>query len=69
MFVKMSVSYAPTKLSVPAGFEHLLEGLTREVLREQPPNIISFAAQYFRRKLNERPGMFRYNSRLIFVMA
>ena len=53
---KMSVSYAPTKLSVPPGFEHLLEGLTREVLREQPPNIISFAAQYFRRKLNERPG-------------
>eukprot|EP00731_Ephydatia_muelleri_P012039 Em0006g933a len=52
----MSVSYAPTKLSVPPGFEHLLEGLTREVLREQPPNIISFAAQYFRRKLNERPG-------------
>lgn len=54
--LKMSVSYAPTKLSVPPGFEHLLEGLTREVLREQPPNIISFAAQYFRRKLNERPG-------------
>ena len=52
----MSVSYAPTKLRVPLGFEHLLEALAREVLREQPKDIISFAAEYFRRKLVLRNG-------------
>lgn len=48
--------FAPENLRVPAGFEHLLEGLTREVLRKQPPNIIAFAADYFREKLNLRDG-------------
>lgn len=52
----MSVSYAPTKLRVPLGFEHLLEALAREVLREQPKDIINFAAEYFRRKLILRDG-------------
>ncbi|XP_065056741.1 uncharacterized protein LOC135684955 isoform X1 [Rhopilema esculentum] len=44
----MAVQYAPTKLKVPPGFQNLLEGLAREVLREQPENIIEFAANYFR---------------------
>lgn len=48
--------YAPNSLSIPGGFEYLLEGLTREVLREQPSNIIGFAAEYFNRKLAEREG-------------
>ena len=48
--------YAPVNLRVPEGFEHLLESLTREILREQPPNIIAFAAMYFRKKLNQRNG-------------
>lgn len=55
-FEVMSVSYAPTKLRVPLGFEHLLEALAREVLREQPKDIINFAAEYFRRKLVLRDG-------------
>ena len=52
----MSVSYAPTKLRIPIGFEHLLEALAREILREQPKDIIQFAAEYFRRKLILRDG-------------
>ena len=56
----MSVSYAPTKLRVPLGFDHLLEALSREVLREQPKDIINFAAEYFRRKLILRDGETTY---------
>lgn len=52
----MSVSYAPTKLRIPPGFEHLLEVLAREVLREQPEDIIAFAAEHFRKKLLLRDG-------------
>ena len=52
----MSVSYAPTKLRIPIGFEHLLEALAREILRKQPKDIIQFAAEYFRRKLILRDG-------------
>lgn len=55
----MSVSYAANKLRVPPGFEHLLEGLAREILREQPKNLVEFSAQYFRKKLQERDGASR----------
>ena len=47
----MSVQYAPTKLKVPEGFQALLEGLAREVLREQPTDIIKFSAEYFKSQL------------------
>lgn len=47
----MAVQYAPTKLRVPPGFQNLLEGLAREVLREQPDDIVVFAAQYFKNQL------------------
>ena len=50
------MSYAPTKLRVPPGFEHLLEGLTREILRSQPKDIIAFSAEYFRKKIVLRDG-------------
>ena len=50
----MSVNYAPSKLRVPAGFQNLLEGLAREVLREQPANIVQFADKYFKLKLKQR---------------
>jgi len=52
----MSVSYAPAKLKVPPGFEHLLEGLTREILRVQPKDIIAFSAEYFKKKVVLRDG-------------
>ncbi|XP_001638100.2 cilia- and flagella-associated protein 91 [Nematostella vectensis] len=50
----MAVQYAPTKLRVPPGFQNLLEGLAREVLREQPDDIVQFAAQYFKNQLSIR---------------
>ena len=52
----MSVQYAPSKLRVPDGFNNLLEGLAREVLREQPENIINFAAEYFKTQMLLRDG-------------
>lgn len=55
--VTMSVSYAANKLRVPPGFEHLLEGLAREILREQPKDLVKYAAEYFRKKLQERDGI------------
>ena len=39
-----------------AGMEQLLYDFSREVLREQPANIHSFAAQYFANKIAERAG-------------
>ena len=47
----MSVSYAPKQVCVPPGFENILEGLAREILRAQPDNVIDFAAEYFKRKI------------------
>ena len=62
--------FAPDNLKVPPGFEHLLEGLAREVLREQPPNIIDFAAYYFRVRLAERDsGKKREECEIAFLVA
>lgn len=58
----MSVSYAPKKVNVPKGFEHVLEDLSREVLRLQPDNVIQFAAKYFAKKLELRKGKDAKNS-------
>lgn len=57
----MSMSFASTKVRVPPGFEHILEGLVREVLREQPEDIVGFAAEYFRKKLLVRNGKDNYH--------
>ena len=35
------------KFPVPHGFQEILADFTREVLREQPQNIIEYAAVYF----------------------
>ena len=56
----MAVQYAPQKLTVPEGFNNLLEGLAREVLREQPENIIKFAADYFKQQIALRVGKIFY---------
>uniref|UniRef100_A0A3B5Q1U8 RIIa domain-containing protein n=1 Tax=Xiphophorus maculatus TaxID=8083 RepID=A0A3B5Q1U8_XIPMA len=50
----MSVPFSNTHLRVPRGFGALLEGLTREILRDQPDNIPAYAAQYFDKLLKER---------------
>lgn len=44
------------KLSVPEGMDAALQGLTREVLRHQPGDIYSFAAQYFESLVRARDG-------------
>ncbi|NWR97374.1 SP17 protein, partial [Motacilla alba] len=52
----MSIAASNTSMRVPAGFRNLLEGLAREVLREQPPDVVAFAAQYFQKLLECREG-------------
>ena len=44
------------ELGIPPGFEAILEGLCRQVLKEQPEQIIPFAAEYFAAKLEARNG-------------
>ncbi|RMB92081.1 hypothetical protein DUI87_31610 [Hirundo rustica rustica] len=53
----MSIAYSNTNMRVPAGFRNLLEGLVREVLREQPTNVVAFAAQHFQKLLEQREGL------------
>ncbi|XP_023797288.1 neurogranin [Cyanistes caeruleus] len=50
----MSIASSNTSMRVPAGFRNLLEGLAREVLREQPTNVVAFAAQHFQKLLEQR---------------
>lgn len=35
------------RLQIPEGFEEILHDLLKEVLREQPKNILLFCYQYF----------------------
>uniref|UniRef100_A0A8C3VRG2 Sperm surface protein Sp17 n=1 Tax=Catagonus wagneri TaxID=51154 RepID=A0A8C3VRG2_9CETA len=50
----MSIPFSNTRYRIPQGFGNLLEGLTREILREQPDNIPAFAAAYFENLLEKR---------------
>ncbi|XP_071352952.1 sperm surface protein Sp17-like [Trachinotus anak] len=50
----MSVPFSNTHLRIPRGFGTILEGLAREVLRDQPEDIPKYAAQYFDALLKER---------------
>ncbi|XP_066462768.1 sperm surface protein Sp17 isoform X2 [Eleutherodactylus coqui] len=50
----MSIPFSNTQYRIPRGFANLLEGLTREVLREQPKDIPHFAARYFAELLKKR---------------
>ncbi|KAF4085978.1 hypothetical protein AMELA_G00101190 [Ameiurus melas] len=50
----MAVPFSNTSLRVPRGFGNILEGLAREVLRDQPEDIPTFAAQYFTALLQKR---------------
>ncbi|XP_067221625.1 protein starmaker isoform X2 [Chanodichthys erythropterus] len=50
----MSVPFSNTNLRIPKGFGNLLEGLAREVLRDQPEDIPTFAALYFTGLLKAR---------------
>uniref|UniRef100_A0A8C0ITG9 Sperm surface protein Sp17 n=1 Tax=Chelonoidis abingdonii TaxID=106734 RepID=A0A8C0ITG9_CHEAB len=50
----MSIPFSNTHHRIPPGFANLLEGLAREVLREQPEDIPAFAANYFEELLDKR---------------
>ncbi|XP_036393699.1 sperm surface protein Sp17-like [Megalops cyprinoides] len=50
----MSIPFSNTNLRIPRGFGNILEGLAREVLRNQPDDIPAFAALYFNALLKER---------------
>ncbi|XP_040833100.1 sperm surface protein Sp17 isoform X1 [Ochotona curzoniae] len=50
----MSIPFSNTHYRIPQGFGNLLEGLTREILKEQPDNIPAFAAAYFENLLEKR---------------
>ncbi|XP_073346863.1 neurogranin (protein kinase C substrate, RC3) b isoform X2 [Pagrus major] len=50
----MSVPFSNTHLRVPRGFGTILEGLAREVLRDQPEDIPEYAALYFDALLKQR---------------
>ncbi|KAK7171763.1 hypothetical protein R3I93_004149 [Phoxinus phoxinus] len=50
----MSVPFSNTNLRIPKGFGNLLEGLAREILRDQPGDIPTFAALYFTELLKAR---------------
>jgi hypothetical protein len=52
----MAVPFSNTKLRVPKGFQNILEGLAREVLRNQPENPFEFGAKYFEQLLRVREG-------------
>ncbi|CAN2388129.1 Sperm surface zona pellucida binding protein. Helps to bind spermatozoa to the zona pellucida with high affinity. Might function in binding zona pellucida and carbohydrates [Pristimantis euphronides] len=50
----MSIPFSNTHYRIPRGFANLLEGLSREVLREQPQDLPHFAARYFADLLKNR---------------
>ena len=56
----MAVPFSNTRLRVPNGFQNILEGLAREVLRCQPENIYNFSAAYFEELLRKREGLNKY---------
>lgn len=45
------------RLVVPYGLKTLLEGLSRAVLKTNPPNITQFAAVYFKELIVFREGL------------
>ncbi|XP_018424104.1 PREDICTED: sperm surface protein Sp17 [Nanorana parkeri] len=53
----MAIPFSNTNYRIPRGFANLLEGLTREVLREQPKDIPLFANKYFLDLLKNREAM------------
>lgn len=56
----MAIPFSNTTQRIPPGFANLLEGLAREVLRNQPDDIPTFAAKYFESLLIERESKFQW---------
>lgn len=54
----LAFALCPPELRIPPGFEAILDGFCRQVLKEQPEQIVHFAAEYFAAKLEARNGEF-----------
>jgi len=52
----MAVPFSNSRLRIPHGFQGLLEGIAKEVLMMQPPDIYAFSAIYFENLLKKRDG-------------
>lgn len=55
----MAIPSSCRTLRLPPGFLNLLEGLAREVIRAQPLDVVTFAAQHFQQLLQQREGEWR----------
>lgn len=60
--------FSNTHLRVPRGFGNVLEGLAREVLRDQPKDIPTFAALYFTALLKEREGSYIFFVKILPII-
>lgn len=52
----MSASFSAIHPRVPPGFAALVEGLVKEILRDQPEDIPAYAAKYFQDVLSQGEG-------------
>ncbi|KAI8902129.1 cyclic nucleotide-binding-like protein [Globomyces pollinis-pini] len=52
-----NVQHTPTPASVPPEFPEILRELNRAILKAQPPDIIAFCADYFKKKVDEKQGI------------
>ena len=52
----MAVPFSNSRLRIPHGFQGLLEGMAKQVLLMQPPDIYAFSATYFEDLLKKRDG-------------
>ena len=53
---KMAVPFSNSKMRIPHGFQGLLEGIAKEILKMKPSDIYSFSAMYFENLLKKREG-------------
>ena len=53
---EMAVPFSNSRMRIPHGFQSLLEGMAKEVLMVQPPDIYTFSATYFENLLKKRDG-------------
>lgn len=52
--ISTKMAFSSAQLTVPPGFPELLQGLAKEVLRNQPKDIVSFAHEHFAKMVDDR---------------
>jgi hypothetical protein len=58
---KNTMAFSSSQLTVPPGFPELLQGLAKEVLRNQPKDIIGFAYDHFAKMVEHRAAQDEHN--------